>query len=182
MATHDSSALLLVRSTATIGLGLATGLMASYPIVAWPTMYTAESLDIKDRLNLFWYFYEQGASTMKLLLPVSAALLGYASYASRAAADYMPATFVARNRKALLAAAAVLTISNIPWTIFAIMPLNLRLKKLKDSKLTGAGTTDNASDAEIDTMIRSKWAALHGGRILMTATAFLISVAELGSA
>lgn len=48
--------------------------------------------------------------------------------------------------------------------------------------LTPRALLDNASDAEIDTMIRSKWAALHGGRILMTATAFLISVAELGSA
>lgn len=34
------------------------------------------------------------------LLPLSAGLLAYASYATETAASYLPATFVARHRKA----------------------------------------------------------------------------------
>lgn len=50
-ASYDSTALLAVRSTATIGLGIATGVMLSYPLVSWPSMYSPTSPhDIKGRL------------------------------------------------------------------------------------------------------------------------------------
>lgn len=37
---------------------------------------------------------------MKALLPSMSALLAYASYATRAPADYLPASWIGRHRKA----------------------------------------------------------------------------------
>ncbi|GAA5984095.1 hypothetical protein JCM10908_006049 [Rhodotorula pacifica] len=183
MSTHDSSALLAVRSTAVVGLGVATGLMASYPLFSWPAMYSADSpLDVKGRLNLFWHLYSQGAKTMKALLPSLSALLAYASFATREPASYLPATFIGRHRKAVLGTAAVLVLANLPYTIALIMPTNNRLKAIKDAKTSGAGAEAATTDAEVNQLIRKRWMSLHFGRILLCGTAFLLSVAELGTA
>ncbi|BGP55852.1 hypothetical protein JCM8202v2_003459 [Rhodotorula sphaerocarpa] len=188
MATYDSTPLLLVRSTATVGLGVATGLMLSYPLFSWPAMYAPDAqMDCKARLNLFWELYCRGKDALIKLLPLSAGLLAYASYATETAASYLPATFVARHRKAspgaILGTAAALTLSNVLWTVVMIMPVNTKLKTIKDAKASGKATAEaNTPDVEIDKMIRTRWMGLHYGRIALTATAFALSVAELGTA
>ncbi|GAA5958008.1 hypothetical protein JCM8115_001101 [Rhodotorula mucilaginosa] len=189
MASYDSTALLAVRSTATIGLGIATGVMLSYPLVSWPSMYSPTSPhDIKGRLDLFWNFYSHGADVMKAVLPSMSALLAYASYATRAPADYLPASWIGRHRKAVLAIAAASAIASVPLTFAVIMPVNMRLKAIKDAKAKGTGLTMRrahtaaTSDTEVDHLIRNRWMSLHYGRIFLCGMAFLLSVAELGTA
>ncbi|GAA5870819.1 hypothetical protein JCM3774_001685 [Rhodotorula dairenensis] len=190
MATYDSDALLAVRTTATVGLGVATGLMLSYPLLSWPSIYAQGAPhDIKGRLDLFWNLYSNGANAMKKLLPSATALLAYASYTTRPPADYLPASLVGRHRKAsslseaILALAAALTFASVPLTYALIMPINNRLKAIKDAKASGTVSAEGATpDAEADQLIQHRWMSLHYGRILLCGTAFLLSVAELGSA
>lgn len=183
MASYDSTALLAVRSTATVGLGVATGVMLSYPLVSWPSIYSSDSPhDVKGRLDLFWNFYSHGAAVMKTLLPSTSALLACASYATRAPADYLPASWIGRHRKAVLAVAAASAIASVPLTFAVIMPVNNRLKAIKDAKTKGTGAEAATSDAEVDHLIRHRWMSLHYCRIFLCGTAFLLSVAELGTA
>lgn len=42
--------------------------------------------------------------------------------------------------------------------------------------------TAATSDTEVDHLIRNRWMSLHYGRIFLCGTAFLLSVAELGTA
>lgn len=179
--------------------------------------------------GIFWELYSRGKETMMKLLPVSAALLAYAAYATETPANYLPATFVAGHRKAsptlaqsrmrsadvaprsvrqaILGTAACLAVSTVPWTYIFIMPINMKLKAIKDAKASGKATaegtwpalcllgarppnvpsreysiTANTSDAEIDDLIRTRWMGLHYARIALTGAAFALSVAELGTA
>ncbi|KAG0664649.1 hypothetical protein C6P46_001245 [Rhodotorula mucilaginosa] len=140
MASYDSTALLAVRSTATIGLGIATGVMLSYPLVSWPSMYSPTSPhDIKGRLDLFWNFYSHGADVMKAVLPSMSALLAYASLLKLAPERALCSRERFFGVQAVLAIAAASAIASVPLTFAVIMPVNMRLKAIKDAKAKGTG-------------------------------------------
>lgn len=45
-------------------------------------------------------------------------------------------------QKAILGTAAALTLSNVLWTVVMIMPVNTKLKTIKDAKASGKATAE----------------------------------------
>ncbi|GJN90888.1 hypothetical protein Rhopal_003902-T1 [Rhodotorula paludigena] len=173
MASSDSATLVLARSTAVVGLGIASGLMIGIPAWTWPALYRPNSnLKPEHRLGIFVKVYNQGKTTMMSTIPVITALLGYSAVAAKAPVDYLPANFVSRHRKAFLAASAASAVGFIAWTGAMMMGLNNQLMKLEK---------ENRASKD-DELVQKKWLGLHLVRCALGSTAFVLAVAELALA
>ncbi|GAA5887957.1 hypothetical protein JCM6882_000815 [Rhodosporidiobolus microsporus] len=188
MSASDSLPLTLSRSTATVGIGFAFGLMASLPAWTFPAVYSpSRPLAPADRLRIWSKIYDQGRTTMLTVVPTGTALLLYSAIVAKSPLPYLPATFIGRHRKAVLATAAAIWFANLPWTGLMMEKLNWELKgveeKLNKEASTSSTSTAYASQAaDADKLISTKWAKLHGVRVLLGGVAFVLCVAELAFA
>ncbi|GAA6060995.1 hypothetical protein JCM10212_000681 [Sporobolomyces blumeae] len=153
-APTDSQPLIVARAVATVGLGVATGIMASLAI--WSRIY------------------DKGKATAQLTFPPATLLFAYAAYAAEAPPAFLPATFIARNRKLILALCSSLSASVIGYTVAFLMPT---IKTLKGEEVRLA--TGSKSTVSTDDLIFNTWAKGHLVRFSFAATGFVLAVAEL---
>ncbi|GAA5874828.1 hypothetical protein JCM16303_002999 [Sporobolomyces ruberrimus] len=175
MASSDSSQLVLARSVATLGLGAATGLMLSIPLWILPA-HEAAPISAKDRVHLWSKVYDQGKASALTLFPLCTLLFAGSAYNARAPELYLPATFIARNRKIILSLCSALSASVIGYTVAFLMP-GIKALKEAESSLSGGGKPTFSTDEAI-----ARWGRLHLVRLGFAATGFALAVAELGSA
>ncbi|GAA6022297.1 hypothetical protein JCM11491_005256 [Sporobolomyces phaffii] len=175
MSGSDSQHLVIARSIATVGLGTVTGLMLSIPLWILPSL-DAAPITPKDRLHLWSKVYDSGKATMLSILPVCTVLFATAAYKVEPRALYLPATFVTRNRKIILALCSSLSASVIGYTVAFLMPGIQRLKKAESDVVADVKPTFSTDQAI------KQWGQLHLVRIAFAATGFVLGVAELASA
>ncbi|GAA5820653.1 hypothetical protein JCM11251_003096 [Rhodosporidiobolus azoricus] len=167
MSGSDSTTLVLARAASTVGLGLATGLMAS--IRVWSKVY------------------KQGKKWMLTLIPICGSLLAYSALAAKPPLPYLPATYIGRHRKAILGTASVIFFSVGAFTGVAMEKLNYELMAIEEKLNKEVDASPSSSvyasqAAEADKTISTRWAKLHATRITLGSAAFLLSVAELAFA
>ncbi|GAA5838535.1 hypothetical protein JCM5353_003130 [Sporobolomyces roseus] len=175
MAATDSSKLVIARSIGTVGMGVATGIMASIPLWVMPSLYSVPICP-KDRLHLWSKIYDNGKTTALTLFPTSTILFALAAYSVETPALYLPANFIARNRKIVLALCSSLSASVVGFTIAFLMPGIKRLKK-EEADLTAGALPSFSTDEAIQ-----EWGQKHLIRLAFAATSFGLAVAELASA
>ncbi|BGP40518.1 hypothetical protein JCM10449v2_004480 [Rhodotorula kratochvilovae] len=179
MSGSDSSAVTLARSTALVGLGYIAGLTVSIPAWTWPALYRPDStLTPAQRLGLWSTVYAQGKRTMLLLVPGTTALLAFAAYAAKPPVPYLPAGWVARNRRGILGVSAAATFGIIGWTLAAMEGLNTQLRKVEKEANSGGAPVTPAHDA----LVRSRWLRLHLVRCALAFSALVGAVSELALA
>ncbi|GAA5967780.1 hypothetical protein JCM11641_005764 [Rhodosporidiobolus odoratus] len=196
MSSSDSLFLTLTRTAAVAGLGWGFGLTNSLPVWTTPSLYhPATGINAEQRLRFWSRIYDVGRQTQLVLIPSVTTLLAYSAYAANKAISYLPSNFIGRHRKSILALAATLTFSVIPFTVLAMEKLNWKLKavevKLDNEKPTSATssspTTSSANDtsltlAQADSLIRGKWSTLHTVRVALFSSAFALALGELAFA
>ncbi|GAA5893923.1 DUF1772 domain-containing protein [Sporobolomyces salmoneus] len=174
MSASDSRQLIFARSVGTVGLGVATGLMLSIPLWIQPSLEAAP-ISSKDRLHLWSKVYDQGKATALTIFPVCSVLFATSAWRAESPALYLPANFVARNRKTILALCSSLSASVIGYTAAFLMPGIKRLKGAESDFVTGQKPSFSTNE-EI-----KKWGKLHLLRTAFAATGFVLGVAELVS-
>ncbi|GAA6055345.1 hypothetical protein JCM3770_005302 [Rhodotorula araucariae] len=179
MSGTDSSAVTLARSAAVVGLGYIAGLTLSIPAWTWPALYRPGStLTPAQRLGIWSTVYGQGKKTMLALAPAISGLLAFAAYAAQSPVPYLPASWLARNRRGVLGASAAATVGIIVWTLAAMEGLNMELRKVeKEATDRGAPVTPAH-----DELVRSRWLKLHLVRCALAFSAFVGAVSELALA
>ncbi|GAA5947921.1 hypothetical protein JCM3765_007030 [Sporobolomyces pararoseus] len=173
-SASDSQQLVLARSIGTIGLGTATGLLLSIPIWILPSHERAP-ITSKDRLHLWSQVYDLGKSTALTIFPLCTLLFAGSAWKAEAPELFLPANFIARNRKIVLSLCSSLSVSVIGFTVAFLMPGIKRLKGA-ESDYTAGQKPAFSTDEEI-----KKWGQLHLVRLGFAATGFVLAVAELAS-
>ncbi|GAA5844046.1 hypothetical protein JCM3766R1_004057 [Sporobolomyces carnicolor] len=177
MSATDSHQLVIARSVATVGLGAATGIMLSIPLWILPSL-DAVPISSKDRLHLWSKVYDNGKATALSIFPICTVLFATSAWKAQAPALYLPANFIARNRKIVLSLCASLSASVIGYTVAFLMP---GIKRLKGAEAEySAGKSRQKPSLATDEEIK-QWGYLHLVRLGFAATGFVLGVAELAS-
>ncbi|KAM0791609.1 hypothetical protein ACM66B_006051 [Microbotryomycetes sp. NB124-2] len=176
MAANDSVTLCFTRGLATIGLGLAAGYCGGVSISTMPTLFKVDTISPRDRLHYWSVLFDTGAKHMIPAFVSSAVLSITSSILAQSPAAWVPATWIARHRRAVWAFCAASSLGVQAFTVLAILPVVKRLKNA-ETQIRKDAASGNGQE-ETDYLIQ-KWTSLHHVRTIIAVSAFGLAVSEL---
>ncbi|BGP16645.1 hypothetical protein JCM10213v2_004647 [Rhodosporidiobolus nylandii] len=128
--------------------------------------------------------YDRVSAFMKPFVLSLSVLLGVCAVAANE--PLMPAGWVEKNRKALLAAAALLNLAIAPYSMLFLSPLNRKLQGMErnvtKAKADGDHDAAAASAHEADILLARNYGKMYTVKVALGLAALVCAMAELGFA